>query len=244
MKLPLRFHFGLYVLAVSVGGLLSAQTGPNWALDPHAGIASAFLQPAATVDIPYAWDANLISASGFFRNDYSYLRSTSAFGFVRDLRQREGFVNDEASFEFQLNGTTYNYDYNRQNTPHSASLSGEILGPALSIQIGSRTRIGGFLRNRAVASVRNVDPILSYYNNQDILSGTTYSVDAIFVAAAAWSEAGINASRAFLVSGDAELRLGVNLRYLIPHEGAVFDYAGGGEFTKTDGDSLLASGAY
>ncbi|MEO0733019.1 MAG: DUF5723 family protein [Bacteroidota bacterium] len=243
MKLSLCvIYFAGWAFLVTTNHALFAQAGPAWGLEPYAGIASAFLQPAATADTPYEWDGNLLAGSGFMRNDYAFLRSTNALRVWRDLRRAESPTYRDDAFLFNLNGTDYAYDFTRGNERHTASISAEILGPALSVQVGPYGRIGVFFRSRAITSVREVDPMLNYYTNLAIPTGTAYPIDPIFAAAAAWSEIGVNASRAFFVGTDAELRLGANLRLLLPHEGARFDYGGGAQFTKTRGDSLLVTG--
>ena len=223
-------------------GTLFGQWQTGWAMDPHAGINAALLQPAATSAVPYDWDINLVQVSGFFDNDYAFLGKASALGVLRDLRQDQPVEVNERAFIWQVGDSEYAYDYLNNGRKHFAFGGLDVLGPAISVQIGATTRIGAFTRIRGMASSRNIDTDFSYYPYSETPNGTTVSVDEVYAAAALWSEAGFHVSQAFELADDAEIRFGGNARLISAIDGISVYNPAGSLFGKISLDSVSVAG--
>jgi hypothetical protein len=223
--------------------MLSAQQQSGWALDPHAGLSAAFLQPAATAATPYDWDLNLGSVSTEVSNNYIFLRNSSGFSFLKEVASSDGLDLNESELSFLLNGNRYNYDFPREGGNVFARVAAEITGPSFSVQLGQFTRLGAFTRIRGMASTKGLDLDLNYYPYNEVPNGVDIPVDEAFAATAVWGEVGLNFSRAFLTGNDGELRLGLSPRYLIPMEGASGYNPGGGALRQIGEDSIVVTNA-
>lgn len=223
-----------FVLGFGLLPSLRAQLQPGWALDPHAGISAVFLQPAATATVPYNWDLHLGGVAASMSNNSLFVRNASLPGLARDLLATEGIELDDETLAFRINNHTYTYDFTTHEKPVFLHATAEVLGPAFSIQLGDFTRLGAFTRLRAVASTRRADPVFNYYNFTNTSASEPVQLDAFYAAAAAWAEVGGHLSRAFYVSNDAELRLGLNLKFLLPVEGTAI--------YNPDGSSAIQEG--
>ena len=235
-----RYFFRLLLLSSLSGtAMLSAQQQSGWALDPHAGLSAAFLQPAATAATPYDWDLNLGSLSAELSNNYIFLRNSSGFNFLREIASSDGLDLNDIELSFLLNGNRYNYDFPREGGNVFARAAAEITGPSFSLQLGPFTRLGAFTRVRGLASTKGLDLDLNYYPYNEVPNGVDIPVDEAYAAAAVWGEVGLNLSRAFLTGNDGELRFGVSPRYLIPIEGASGYNPGGAALRQTGQDSIV-----
>jgi len=227
----LRFLLLACLLVSCSFSTLVAQAHPGWALDPYAGISAAFLQPAATAAIPYNWDLHLGGAALHLQNNSFFIRNASLTGLARDLAGGTGIGLDETELAFRVNGRNYAYDFTTHDHPVFVHTSAEITGPAFSVQVGNYTRIGNFSRIRTIASTRRTDPVFNYYNLIGADGSAPFQLDPLYAAAVGWAEFGGHLSRAFSVTDDAELRLGLNVKFLLPVEGA--------SFYNPDGSSAL-----
>ncbi len=236
VRLSLRFFLSILLFCPS---WLCGQTATAWALDPHAGLHGALLQPAATAATPYAWDLNLAGISALLANDYVFARRTSALSLLRALRGQGTSTLDDPNRTFSLNGRSFRYDYPTGNRRFFARTGVEVLGPSFSLRVGENTRLGLFTRVRGMASTRQVDADLNYNPYFSTPNGINVPIDAFGVAAALWGETGIHFAQAILLNNDAALRLGGNLRYLVPAEGANANNSTGGSLRRVPGDSLV-----
>ncbi|MEM9931756.1 MAG: hypothetical protein AAF840_18265, partial [Bacteroidota bacterium] len=198
---------------------LASQSAVTWALDPYAGLHGAFLQPAGTISTPYTWDLNLVSGTSFLANNYVFARQTSGIKLLRALNGEGAATLDDPNQTFELNGQTFRYGYPSGNQKVFARAGGDVLGPSLSFRLGETTRVGFFTRARAIVSTQGVDAELNYTPYFNTPLGVEVAVDPFYAGAAAWGEAGIHLAHAIYLTDDAELRLGGNLRYLLPVEG-------------------------
>lgn len=240
MKSSVRLSFRLFLyVCLFCPFCLYGQTATAWALDPHAGLHGAFLQPAATSATPYAWDLNLGSVSGLIANDYVFARNTSGLALLRALRGEGESTIDDPNQSFELNGQAFTYGYPSGNRRFYARTGVDVMGPAISFRIGGSTRVGLFTRARALASSRGVDADLNYIPYFNTPTGVDIPVDAFQGTAAAWGEAGLHFSHSILLDADAELRLGGNFRYLLPAEGFNVYNPEGGSIRRVPGDSLV-----
>ncbi len=211
----------------------------GWTLDPHAGINGAMLQPAGSVAYPHDWDLNLAAFSLDLANNYAFFRRASGLGLLRDLRSTERLAFDDAEFVVGIGSQTYRYDFPTHQRQIFARVAADVLGPALSVQLGANTRVGVFTRLRAVASTRDLDPVLGYYAYEAQPRGIPIPAGTIYAAGAAWGEAGIHLARAIPV-GDGELRIGANLRKLFPAEGASLFNPEDGRLVRQENNDSLA----
>lgn len=223
--------------------MLSAQQQSGWALDPHAGLSSAFLQPAATAAIPYDWDLTLGSVSAEVSSNYIFLRNTSGFKFLREAASSDGLDLNDSELSFLLNGNRYDYDFPRDGGAVFARIAAEINGPSFSVQLGEFTRLGAFTRVRGLASTKDVDLDLNYYPYNEVPNGVDIPIDEAFAATAVWGEVGLHFSRAFLMGSDGQLRLGVSPRYLMPIAGASGYNPTGGALRQIGQDSVVVINA-
>ena len=216
---------------------LSAQTG--WALDPHAGISAAFLQPAATAGVPYDWDVHLGAAAVGLSNNYAFLSNASGMGFLNNLRRREesDFENRESSFT--VGGNQYSYGFPDGSRKPFARVEADLLGPSFSVQVGRFTRVGAFTRARVAGGFQNIAPRLNHTPYTETNNGVPIAVGAATTAAAAWGEVGLHLSHAFLAGADGELRFGVSPRYLLPVQGAAVRVPEGMQLEQVEGDSII-----
>ncbi|WP_020568552.1 DUF5723 family protein [Neolewinella persica] len=235
-----RYFLWLFLLiSLSLSSDLYAQQQSGWALDPHAGLSAAFLQPAATAATPYSWDLNFGSFSGEISNNYIFLRNTAGLAFLREARTSNGIDLNDNELSFLLNGTRYNYDFPRDNKRAFARIATELTGPSFSVQVGQYTRIGAFTRLRGQGSTRGLDPDLNYYPYNEVPNGVDIPVDEAYAAGAVWGEVGLHLSRAFLSGNDGEIRFGVSPRYLLPLVGASGYNPGGGALRQVGEDSVV-----
>lgn len=218
--------------------VLTGQYQAGWALDVYSGINGTLLQPAGGVATPYDWDVNLVHANGFFTNDYAFVSQASALGILRDFNQDRTVEVEEQTGFWRIGNNRYAFDYLDNGRPHFGRGGIDVMGPSFSLQIGSTTRLGLFTRLRAMGGADNLDADFSFYPYDAQPTGAQISVDEVFGAAAAWSEYGLHVSQALLVSSDAELRIGLNLRYLSAIEGASVYNPAGTTFTKFSLDSI------
>ncbi|MBC6995885.1 DUF5723 family protein [Neolewinella lacunae] len=240
-----RFFLLIFLLVHSLSGLAPPLAAQNlgWALDPHAGINGAMLQPASTVANPHDWDLNLAAFSLDVANNYAFFRQASGLGLLRDLRSTERVAIDDTEFAVGIGSKTYQYDFPTHQRRIFARVAADVLGPALSVQLGEYTRVGVFTRLRAVASTRDLDPVLGYYAYEAQPRGIPIPAGTIYAAGAAWGEAGIHLARAIPLA-DGELRVGANLRRLFPAEGAsLFNPEDGRLIRQENNDSLVVVNA-
>lgn len=230
------FRSALLFLLFGLGCLpyLAGQAQPGWALDPYAGISAAFLQPAATAAIPYNWDLHLAGAAASVSNNSFFIRRASLPGLARDLLKTDAIELDDTNLAFRINGKTYSYDFTTHDKPVFVHAAAEVLGPAFSVQLGNFTRLGAFTRLRGVASTRRADPIFNYYNFTNTSASTPVPIGEFYAAAVAWAEVGGHLSRAFFAGNDGEVRLGLNLKFLLPMEGTAI-YNPDGSSTVQEG---------
>ncbi|MFK8163989.1 MAG: DUF5723 family protein [Lewinella sp.] len=219
--------------------LLFAQQQSGWALDPHAGISAAFLQPAATVATPYDWEVNLGSLSGEISNNYIFLRNAAGMAFLREAGTSDGIDLNDTELSFLLNGTRYNYDFSQGDKRAFARVAVEVAGPALALQVGEYTRVGAFTRLRGLVSTSGLDRDLNYYPYNDVPNGVNIPVDEAFAAGAVWGEVGLHFSRAFPAGNDGEFRVGISPRYLMPLTGVSGYNPEGGALRQVGQDSVV-----
>ena len=216
--LPYRWWRRLWlVLPVSLlfTSLGYAQIG--WYADPYAGINGALLQPAGTVNTPYAFDFNLGEFSLSLSNNYAFLGRASVLRTTRDAMGVETIYYDEEAQLLDINGRRYTYGYREGNTTERFARVGmRLLGPSLSVAIGENWRVGLFTAFRSMASLPGVDGDFSYPVYDGAAYTTEFAVERQMQgAAAAWGEVGLHLARAW---GDSYQRssVGLNLRYLMP----------------------------
>lgn len=240
MNIILRLSFLLPLLLTKFAGPAAlGQSQLGWSLDPHAGISSIVLQPAATANIPYQWDANLLSVDMMANSDYVFVSNTSALALARALRANGTSSFNRDNLLFRIGSTDYAYDYTTDtNRPHRGWISLDVMGPAASIQLGEFSRVGAFTRVRGVGSTRSIDPDLNFYRFGTRENETAFPIDEFFAGMALWSEVGINFSHAIFVGSGGEIRFGGNFRYLMGHEGSSFYNPSGGQIRKLSGDSI------
>lgn len=240
MMYLLRFLFcGLVVTSLLFPITAVAQQQNGWLLDPHAGLNAAFLQPAATAAIPYDWDLQLGALAAGVSNNYSFLRNASGLRLLRDARSGGEADFSETDFSFLLGNRLYQYDFPQTGKRIFGRVATEVTGPSFSLQLGPLTRIGVFTRLRGMATIRRLDQDLNYYPYDAFLNGVDIPIDEAFAAGALWGEAGLHLSRAFPVGNDAEIRLGVSPRLLLPVEGIAGYNAPGGSLQQVPGDSII-----
>lgn len=220
---------------------LRAQQSLAWRLDPHAGLSSAFLNPAASLNSPYDWELNLAEVGGFFTNDYVYIEQASALSLLASYRKAAVLSAESREGVWQIGPDAYRFDYRTLAQGYAGSGSLEVLGPSLAFRLGEKTRIGLFSRLRTVASARAIDPEFGFYNYDALPFGSRISLDETYGAAAIWTELGLQLSHEFYLNGDAGLRLGANLRPLFPIDAISAYIPAGGIYTKIGRDSLLGN---
>jgi hypothetical protein len=233
--------YPLFAIVCLLSSVAFGQQQMGWAMDQHAGIGSAFLQPAATADIPYDWDLNLVGASGFLNNNVLFIEQASALGLLRDFAKSETIGLDDTEYAFGLNGNRYDYSFEDHQRPVFVNTGINVLGPSFSIQIGSSTRVGAFSRLRALSSTRRVDFKANYNNYLDQPSGVDLPLTSLYAAAAAWSEVGGNISQAIPMGYDGELRIGINLKHLTAFGGAAIFNPDGSQIRQDSMRSLNIS---
>lgn len=220
----------------------AAQRQAGWALDPHAGISGAFLQPAATTTTPYDWDLTLGSLSAGVSNNFTFLRRASGWQLLTGGGSTNNIAIDDGDLTLAIGEATYDYDFPAEAQPIFAHLDVAIDGPAFSVQAGEYTRLGAFTRLRATASTRQLDADFNYYPYNERPNGVDLPVEGQPRAgAAAWAEAGIHLARAFPTGNDGEFRLGFSPRYLLPLEGVYATNAAGSSLRQFSGDSLIVN---
>lgn len=214
-----------------------AQMG--WYTDPYAGINGALLQPAGSVNTPYAFDLNLGELSFTVSNNYAYLGRASVLRTTQDAMGVETIFYDDEAQLLDINGRRYTYGYREGNTTERfARIGARILGPSLSFAVGEDWRIGLFTAFRGAASLPGVDGDFSYPVYDALPYGSLVSVEEQMQGAAAgWGEVGLHLARAW---GDGYQRssIGVNLRYLVPVGGGYLSTAGGGRVIKDSEGSV------
>jgi hypothetical protein len=230
---------GLLLLCLST---LTAQRQAGWALDPHAGISAAYLQPAATTTTPYDWDLTLGGLSASVSNNFTFLRQASGWQLLTGAGSTNNIDIDDGELTLAIGEATYDYDFPQPGEPIFGRLGVSVDGPAFSVQAGEYTRIGAFTRLRALASTRKLDADFNYYPYNERPNGVDLPVEGQPTAgAAAWAEVGIHLARAFPVGNDAELRLGLSPRYLIPLEGVFATNEVGSSLRQFSGDSIIVN---
>lgn len=234
------YFLWLFLLSsLATTALLPAQQQSGWALDPHAGLSAAFLQPAATAATPYAWDLNLGSAGIEVSNNYIFLRSAAGLAFLREAGRSEGLDFSDSEFSFLVNGTRYSYDYPRNRKRAFARVATEVTGPSFSVQLGEYTRVGVFTRLRGQMSTKGLDTDLNYYPYNEVPNGVDIPIEEAYAAGAVWGEVGINLSQAFLSGNDGAFRLGVSPRFLLPVVGISGYNPEGGALRQVGEDSVV-----
>ncbi len=240
MNLFGRLSYWLTFSTLSFSPLwLSGQVAITWTLDPHAGIYSSFLQPAATTTTPYDWELNLVSTSGLLANNYVFARRASGVSLLQALREGAAVTVDERTNSFSLGGRDFSYGFPDGNRKLFVRGGVDLLGPALSFRLGETTRVGLFSRVRALTSSRSIDADLNYLPYNATPNGVDIAIDAIQAAGAVWGEAGLHVAHAVVLHADAELSLGGNFRYLLPAEGFNAYQPDGGSLRQLPGDSLI-----
>ncbi|TXF88211.1 hypothetical protein FUA23_15460 [Neolewinella aurantiaca] len=241
MKLSFRAATVLFATFLIATLRLSAQQGLGWVTDPHAGVTSAFLQPASTSASPYDWDFTLSAAGVNVRNNFTFLKNAAGLSFLRQLSGAETFTYSETEFSVAIDDQVYFYDFPAGRESVYATVSAEITGPSFSVQVGEFTRLGAFTRLRAAASTRSLDASFNYYPYDAFANGADIPVRETYASAAAWGEIVLHLSRAFAVGYDGELRLGISPKYLLGIEGASVFNPAGSSLQKLGGDSIMIS---
>lgn len=226
--------FALITALLTLSTLLYGQSQLGLRQDNYAGINSVMLNPASSINTPYAFDINLAEGSHFSANNYAYLRSAGLLSLSKDgMYSKYIFQRDYAPPSPDDSVHTYYFDYYEGRRNRHFYTVNSIMGPSISFRINDNTRIGIMSRFRAVGSAHNVDEDFSYYVYHPRKFHKPFTVDPFQLAGAAWSEVGLHFSRSFTtLSG--QWNLGFNARVLTGYEGGYFANRKPFIYTKLD----------
>ena len=119
---------------------------------------------------------------------------------------------------------------------HRATVFANVLGPAVSVALGRGT-VGVGMRSRAYVSAAGITPEVANYMFEGLQYapqlGQRYSIPAIHIRSAAWTEIGVNYAHILKAEGFNMLSAGMGLRYNIGHAAGAFQF-NGTEFTVVD----------
>jgi hypothetical protein len=204
----------LLALGLSLSFALAGQHQLGLRTDTYGGISSAALNPASTARSPWAWDIQLGGASHFFSNNYVYLEDAGNTSLLRLLREGDPtfYFRGDIANDFKPPANSAIYDFRTANRYYAQSVT-SLMGPGFSVQVALYTRVGLFSAGHAMLSIDNIDENLGYYRWNEIPTQTTFRLSEAQLAAAAWSEIGLNLSQGFPVYG-GDMWFGASLRRL------------------------------
>ncbi len=207
-------------------------------LENFSGINAVFLNPAATVSVPFKWDVNIVGAGFFFENNYGLVRDASVFALLREGNNLDVRLAEDVPSDIILPANVFISDYfNDEKERYISSLT-TVHGPSVMTKFGGHT-VGAFYNFRTAFGAANIPDNLSYYvyDQRDFFD--TFRVTPFDGHFMAWDEIGLNYAYAF-ETNSGFLSIGTNLKYLRGKEAAYFENVNTIDLTKTGQDSIAS----
>ena len=207
-------------------------------LENFSGINAVFLNPAATVSVPFKWDINIVSAGFFFENNYAVVRDASVFALSAQRDNLDMRFAGDVDSETNLPPAAFVFDYFNDNKERFISSVTTLHGPSVMAKFGGHT-VGAFYNFRNAFGAANIPDNLSYYiyDRRDFFD--TFPVTPFDAHFMLWDEIGINYAYAFETNAGF-LSIGTNLKYLRGKEAGYFENINTIDLTKTGEDSIAA----
>ena len=190
----------------------SSQIASGLHNENYAGIHGIITNPAFGPHGYLGWDVNLGSAHLFFQNNYGFITNTHLLDLLGNTAAIE-LVNSE---DPATTGARILDFYSGRNS-YYFSVNLDVMGPSFYAEIG-KFGMGLFTRGRISSSSQRIPGQLGYYEYTNLAINNPTVVSPFQAGALAWTEYGANLSSASLFS-DRRLSLGLNLKYLVGHEG-------------------------
>ncbi len=182
----------------------------------YGGANSLLLNPANSLTLPLAWDANLLEFGFFFATNYGFVEQ------FRLLDARRRFDNVELRPLLKQDGQPASpgalvLDFYENNQKKRGVLLTQITGPALLIRLGESYAAGFFTRARTALNISNVPPSLGYYEYTNHPFEQSLLVEPFAGSILSWSEIGFNYAH-FTETGYGEISFGASLKILQGYE--------------------------
>lgn len=221
----------LILLIFNIG---TSQQASGLFLENYSGIHGVVKNPASGQHGKLGWDINLASANFYFQNDYAYAANSNFFHFLRNTDSLSILgLNEQVVDPDEFGILFFENDKNKSAYGHL-----DIMGPSAWIELNPIS-IGLFTRFRAESSIAKIPSILGYNNYQNLTLNQVQSLESIQSAGAMWSEYGLSlSSNAFWYD---DISAGINIKYLVGHEGYYLSSPNNLNLIKTDDQIQLNS---
>lgn len=198
-----RQHFLLLGLAITIAS--HAQQADALAGSVHQGLWDLPQQPAAISTTAHRLEMNLFFGMADLDNSYFHLRPSGGPGLLRfDPRLR---VDRSA---LPLEGLT--------GEQRSLDLNVRIMGPAVAVPLGQRTRVALHTALRVAGTTTDLDGLARLFSGEAFVVNTEAPrrMDELRIRTnqMAWAEAGITVARRFSLGKEVELHAALTGRYL------------------------------
>ena len=208
------------VFLISIYSLhLSAQYQFPFRIDNYAGMQAGILNPAGTLTQKPSWEVDIVSGGLFFENSFAYIQNTNT---IKLLTSKSNIVPaSQISNEHPPKPGDLIYDF-YNNTNSKYLIQNAFVGfPGFMMRINGNQRIGLFANTRVAFSGTGFPHPLDYYHFDATPFYVKIPADKFTVAGMAWSEIGGHYAYS-IEHGNGIHGFGVNVKYLMGHEGFFF----------------------
>ncbi len=182
----------------------------------YGGVNSLLLNPANSLTLPFAWDANLIEFGQFFENNYGFIEDFRLLDMLQNpsgVELRPLLKEDNQS---PAPGSIV-MDFYNGNEKKQGNLATQFVGPSLMLRLGELSSLAFFTRARVALHARDVPPSLGYYEYNYQPFEEALLVESFNISVLSWSEIGFNfAYQTYTDYGEASF--GVSLKALQGYE--------------------------
>lgn len=209
-------YFCFFLCGLFFANTLVAQdfTGPR--IGNYSTISSLSLNPAHMHSGNLFWNLSLGGIDISFQQNYAHFGSSNYFSARRKLAQAE---KESANSDLDYVDALINHDFEFDNFRYKSKISahGQIAGPGFWIRMGD-LGFGVFSNFQSWFNIDNAPykTEIDYWN--EIPQGTDFELDRMRLGLFSYSEIGLNTSLSFENLFDIPLILGLNAKYLIPHD--------------------------
>ncbi len=220
-------------------GSLKSQEQLGLRLENYSGINAVYTNPANSFLTPYSWDVNVISAGVFFNNNYLYLKNTSTFKLLKNIRDINiEYDSKNKTKEFYRNKTVFLDFYDRMKKSFF-SLSGILNGPSFFIRINENNSIAFVSAYRFFGSLWDIPKELSFYSYYNKPYYQSFPISSFNSGFISWQEYGINYVNK-IKGYSSNTLLGVTVKYLVGNDAMFFENKKIFQFQQLPHDSIAA----
>lgn len=228
--------WGLLLFGLLFSSQIQGQEQLGMRLGSYSGVYGLALNPANASSNGAGLTISLGGASFFADNNYFFWQNTGMtqlLGANSEVR----FVSAPTWEEGAYPPNALVADYFDNDRARYGALMAGIEGPGALLRLESGHTFGITSRIRVAAGGKNLPTVFSYYPYTAQPLFEPLAVPKFSMALVSWAEVGLHYNYSYLTS-TGRASVGVNLRYLMPFEGAYFENRAPMDYTKLPNDTI------